>query len=106
MQTAPAAIHAVFATLVRATVDARTTVVLRARRPAQAEALARWLTAAHGSRRMVLASPSASAEVEVRLPARLAWPPVPSGGRPVDLPVRAAPVHLSRVSHVTLHDPR
>ena len=106
MHIAPAAVHAVFATLVRATVDHRTTVVLRAPRPAQAAALARWLTAAHGSQRLVIASRHTPAEVEVRLPARLVWPPVPRGGQPVALPQPLAAAHLSSMSSLSLHEPR
>jgi len=106
MHIAPAAVHAVFTTLVRATVDARSTVVLRAHRPGQAAALARWLTAAHGSERRVIASRHAPADVEVRLPAHLAWPPVPLGGRPLGLPAAVASAHLSHMNSHTLSAPR
>jgi hypothetical protein len=68
-----AAVHAVLATLARATVDSLTPVVVRTRRPQQARDLARWLARVHGSDRTVIASVTAPALIEVRLPARLDW---------------------------------
>jgi len=68
-----AVLTAVLRTLVRATVDAHQPVVLRSRHHAQAEALAGWLAQAHGSRRRVIASSTARATVEVRLPAQMNW---------------------------------
>ena len=77
MQAPDAVVTAVFRTLVRATADARVPVVLRCRRPEQAQALAAWLNAAHGSGRLVIASACAPALIEVRLPARMQWPATP-----------------------------
>jgi lauroyl/myristoyl acyltransferase len=74
MPVPDAVVTAVLRTLLRATVDAGQPVVLRSRHQAQAEALARWLAQAHGSRRTVIASTTARAPVEVRLPARMRWP--------------------------------
>lgn len=77
MQAPDAVVIAVLRTLVRATADARVPVVLRTRRPEQAQALAAWLNAAHGSGRLVIASACAPALIEVRLPARMQWPSPP-----------------------------
>ena len=74
MPVPDAVLTAVLRTLVRATMDAHQPVVLRSRHQAQAEALAHWLAQAHGSRRTVIASTTARAPVEVRLPARMCWP--------------------------------
>jgi len=73
-----AVLTAVLRTLVRATVDAHQPVVLRSRHHGQAEALARWLAQAHGSRRMVIASTTARAPVEVRLPVQMNWSRCPA----------------------------
>ena len=74
MSFSQAAVTAVFRTLVRATVDERAHVVLRTRDAARAQALGCWLAQAHGSSRTVIASPTAYADVEVRLPVRMQWP--------------------------------
>lgn len=73
MTSPDAVVTAVFRTLLRATADAGTTVVLRAGGAVQARAVAQWLEHMHGSRRTVIASRSGRADVELRLPARLAW---------------------------------
>ncbi len=70
-----AVVTAVLTTLLRATVDERTPVVLRTRHPEQARELARWLASAHGSQRVVIPSQTASGQIEVRLPLRMIWPP-------------------------------
>jgi hypothetical protein len=83
MLQGPTVITAVLSTLVRATVDAQTPVVLRTRRVEQARELAQWLEQAHGSRRVVIPSATASGAIEVRLPARMTWPaPVRRGDSP------------------------
>jgi hypothetical protein len=73
-----AILSAVLTTLARATVDARVPVILHSRSLEQARALEHWLTAVHGSRRIVVtAAPRqrrTQTEIEVRLPARMAWP--------------------------------
>ncbi len=74
MQAPDAVVTAVLRTLVRATTDARVPVVLRSRRAGQAQRLAAWLTAAHGSRRIVIASTRTRAQIEVRLPVQMRWP--------------------------------
>ena len=74
MSSSQAVVTAVLHTLVRATVDARARIVLRTRDVARAQALGRWLAQAHGSSRTVIASPTAHADVEVRLPVRMQWP--------------------------------
>ena len=74
MSSSQAVITAVLRTLVRATVDERARVVLRTRDSERARALSRWLAQAHGSSRTVIASPTAHADVEVRLPVRMQWP--------------------------------
>lgn len=74
MSFSQAVVTAVLRTLVRATVDERAHVVLRTRDTARAQALGRWLAQAHGSSRTVIASPTAHADVEVRLPVRMQWP--------------------------------
>ncbi len=71
-----AVISAVLTTLLRATVDERTPVVLRTRRADQARELALWLEAVHGSQRIVIPSQTASGQIEVRLPLRMVWPPL------------------------------
>ena len=76
MQADDAVVTAVLKTLLRATADARTPVVLRSRRVEQARELARWLAAAHGSARTVTLAAAGPAEIVVRLPARLVWPRV------------------------------
>jgi len=68
-------VSAVLRTLLRATADRRTPVVLRSGRAAQGEALALWLGRAHGSPRNVVVSHTGPAEIEVRLPAKMVWPP-------------------------------
>lgn len=95
MPTPDAALLAVLRTLVRATADQRTPVTLRTGDPARAAALARWLAAAHGSPRTVLAARAGHAEIEVRLPRRTRLP-VP----PPLLPLPPAH-HLSRMSRST-----
>ncbi len=100
MSPPDAVVTAVLRTLIRATVDARVVVVLRSHRPAQAHALACWLSAVHGSRRVVVASTTARAAVSVRLPARMAWPAGPDVG--AGLARGAAGHHLSPM---TSHDP-
>lgn len=100
METPDAVLTAVLRTLLRATVDAQQPVVLRSRHAAQAEALARWLSDAHGSRRIVIASITRRAPVEVRLPPRVTWPAC-TGGHPALAP-DAARHHLSPM---TLHEP-
>ncbi len=100
MTTPDAILLAVLRTLVRATADGSAPVVLRSRRPAQAAALARWLTQVHGSRRVVIASTTARAPVVVRLPARLAR--FSGVGSDAGLAPDAAGHHLSRMTrHVT-----
>ena len=74
MSFSQAVVTAVLRTLVRATVDERAHVVLRTRDAARAQALGCWLAQAHGSSRTVIASPTAHADVEVRLPVRMQWP--------------------------------
>jgi hypothetical protein len=94
---------AVLATLVRATADARTPVVLRTRRPAQADELARWLTRAHGSRREVIAAPHGRGPIVVRLPARIDWPAIPPDEESIAaLPAAAPAAHLSPMAHTSL----
>jgi hypothetical protein len=79
MPPGQATISAVLATLLRATVDASTTVVLRTRRPARDRALAvelaYWLEQVHGSQRNVVTSATRCGEIEVRLPRDMTWPP-------------------------------
>jgi hypothetical protein len=74
-----ATLSAVLATVLRATADARTPVVLRARGSsprahAQAAALADWLSRAHGSRREVRIGSRSDGLIQVRLPPRVDWP--------------------------------
>jgi hypothetical protein len=97
MRYSEAVVSAVLATLLRATVDAGVPVVLRTRRAAQAHDLARWLERAHGSRRTVVLSARERGLIEVRLPARMVWPPVPSnlGRCPSALAGRDPVAHLS-----------
>lgn len=76
--TAPdVVVTVVFRTLLRATADARSTVVLRSDDQATARAVAHWLARAHGSQRTVIASRTAAADIVLRLPARLEWNAVP-----------------------------
>lgn len=70
-------IAAVLSTLLRATTDARTAVVVRSSSERQAQDLARWLEQMHGSKRTVIASRTASADIELRLPLRLTLPAAP-----------------------------
>jgi hypothetical protein len=100
MHASDAALTAVLRTLVRATADARVPVVLRSHRPGQAEALARWLSAAHGSRRVVIASATARASITVRLPAHIAWPDCTE-----DLTGLARSVAGHHLSLMISHDP-
>jgi hypothetical protein len=102
MHATHAAVMAVLSTLVRATADPRVTVTFRTTSPGQAHELARWLAAAHGSPRRVIASGEdvRSAEILVRLPRRMIWPVPPQApGRP--LATRQAVGHLSGMNHVT-----
>ncbi len=100
MRVSDAALTAVLRTLLRATADARVPVVLRSHRPGQAEALARWLSVAHGSRRVVIASATARAPITVRLPARVAWPVCTE-----DLTGLARSVAGHHLSPMISHDP-
>ena len=104
MQANDAVVTAVLTTLLRATVDPRTPVVLHARRVDQARELARWLEAAHGSARTVMLAPAGPGVIEVRLPARLIWPTVMSALRRDDESIAglaAAPpaAHYSRMAY-------
>lgn len=90
---------AVLRTLVRATVDPRTPVVLRARHAWQAAVLAEWLASVHGNGRVVIASTTAHAAVVVRLPLRMFRPRW--DGHVAALAWNHAAHHLSRM---TLHD--
>ena len=114
MRADDAVVTAVLSTLLRATADARTPVVLRSRRVAQARELSRWLAAAHGSARTVVLASSAApaespAEIEVRLPARIVWPSVMPALRRDDESVAtlaAAPpaAHYSPMAHAPMSD--
>jgi hypothetical protein len=97
MPVPDAVVTAVLRTLLRATVDAHQPVVLRSRHQAQAEDLARWLAQAHGSRRTVIASITARAPVEVRLPVRMRWPRSMDAALP--LAPHGAGHHLSLMTH-------
>ena len=96
-----AAVHAVLATLARATVDSLTPVVVRTRRPQQARDLARWLARVHGSDRTVIASVTAPALIEVRLPARLDWRTVLHDEMMTALAAAGSATHLSSMSYHT-----
>ncbi len=99
MHHCEAAVSAVLATLIRATVDERVPVVLRTRRTSQASDLARWLSRVHGRTRVVVPSVSLRGEIEVRLPVQMVWPPVPpegNGGCPLAL--RESQSHLSAMA--------
>ncbi len=85
-------ISAVLSTLLRATMDQGTPVVLRTRRPEQAQELARWLEQVHGSQRIVVPSVTADADIAVRLPARMRWPAPPA--RAAALAMHPPPLHL------------
>ena len=100
MREPDAVLTAVLHTLIRATADPQQPVVLRSRHPAQAVALARWLSMAHGSRRIVIASTTARAPVTVRLPAHVPWPACTDAL--TGLARSAAGHHLSAMP---LHDP-
>ncbi len=69
-----AALTAVLTTVLRATADGATPIVLRTGRPEQAQALAGWLERMHGSRRVVIASRWARGPIQVQLPCRMRWP--------------------------------
>ncbi len=104
-----AVVTAVLTTLLRATADARTPVVLRSRREEQARELSRWLSAAHGSTRTVTLAMAGPAEIEVRLPARLVWPHVKPSLRRHDesiagLAAAAPATHYSPMAHDTMSD--
>jgi hypothetical protein len=102
MHATHAAVMAVLSTLVRATADPRVTVTFRTASPGQARDLARWLAAAHGSPREVIASGADvhGAEILLRLPRRMIWPVPPEPpGRP--LASRQAVGHLSGMNHHT-----
>lgn len=95
-----AILNAVLATVVRATADRRIPVVLRTRQPERARELARWLRAAHGSDRTVIASATARGLIEVRLPRRFDWPHL--GAREeliAALAATASVTHLSSMAH-------
>ena len=96
-----AAIHAVLATLARATVDSCTPVVLRTRQPQQARDLAGWLARVHGSDRTVIASVTEPALIEVRLPARLRWPTVLHDEMMTALAAAGSAAHLSAMAYHT-----
>lgn len=91
MRSGQATITAVLSTLVRATQDERAVVILRTGRADQARELAHWLARAHGSRRCVIASATCTGDIEVRLPVRMAWPPIPARTAPADVPLAAIP---------------
>lgn len=74
MRNNQAAVTAVLTTVLRATADAATPVVLRTVRPEQAQALAGWLERMHGSRRVVVASRWARGPIQVQLPCQMHWP--------------------------------
>ncbi len=101
MRHGQAMISAVLSTLVRATVDARSTVVLRTRRAEHAIELARWLEQAHGSRRVVIPSTTQRGDIVVRLPTHVVLPQLPGAAVATPAPLatlRPGP-HLSgRVS--------
>lgn len=104
MQSDDAVVTAVLTTLLRATADPRTPVILRSRRVQQARELSRWLTAAHGSPRTVLLANKGSAEIEVKLPARLVWPRVTTALRHRDqfragLAAAVPAAHYSPMAH-------
>lgn len=93
MQPGPVVISAVLTTLLRATIDEGSPVVLRTRRPEQARELEHWLSQAHGSPRTVIRSVSATSEIEVRLPVRMRWPP--PTGQAAALAMHPPSLHLS-----------
>jgi hypothetical protein len=96
-----AALAAVFATLLRATADPATPVLLRTRRPDAARALEQWLTRAHGSGRTVIASATGRGMIEVRLPARLRWTDLLHENTIADLAAAGSPAHYSPMAHHT-----
>jgi hypothetical protein len=102
MHATHAAVMAVLSTLVRATADPRVTVTFRTTSPGQAQELARWLAAAHGSPRQVIASGAdvRGAEILLRLPRRMIWP-VPAQSPDCPLASRQAVGHLSGMNHLT-----
>jgi hypothetical protein len=109
MRADDAVVTAVLATLLRATVDARTPVVLRSRRAAQARELSRWLAAAHGSARTVVIASAGPSVIEVRLPARLVWPRVTPALRRDDdsiagLAAARPAAHYSPMAHDPMSD--
>lgn len=70
-------VAAVLSTLLRATADGRTPVVLRSGSERRAREVAQWLERMHGGRRIVFVSRTAPADIELRLPSRLPLPLVP-----------------------------
>ena len=104
MRAHDAVVTAVLSTLLRATADARTPVVLRSRRAEQARDLAQWLEAAHGSARTVRMATAGPALIEVRLPARVVWPRVTPAMQRHDessatLAAAASAAHFSPMTH-------
>jgi hypothetical protein len=109
MRADDAVVTAVLSTLLRATADARTPVVLRTRRLRQAYELAQWLAAAHGSARTVVLAPAGPAEIVVRLPVRLVWPRVTAALRRDDesiagLAAARPAAHYSPMAHDPMSD--
>ncbi len=109
MHADDAVVTAVLTTLLRATADPRTPVVLRSGRAEQARALAMWLADAHGSARTVTLDRIGSAAIEVRLPARLVWPRVTPALRRHDesiagLAVAAPAAQYSHMAHAPMAD--
>lgn len=103
MSASPAVLSAVLSTLIRATADPATPIVVcgAAQDPQRLRDLARWLHRVHGAPRVVVAGRrGATGVITVCLPALDAWPdPATIPRHPSHPPV--APGHLSPMRTLT-----